>query len=484
MAYKWDKAQEAESHYGVSRSTLDRWAKLGKIGKSKIGRIVNYELVPLNVFHSRYAENPVVARITPRGIKQTLDIPIEDYIKGNLKGDDSAMSKNKRRWNFGRKGVWRRPRKKGDTWYYWYYEEEENKKDDKTEKKRKWVSVPDATCLEDVIIEMELKVEQVRQKKHKVKFITLKEFAPIYLDKYAEPKKNSYETDKGYIEGRLIPYFGETLLTEVTKEHVSDFVINFKPKVEHIEKAQGSTINKHLQVLSRMYTIAAKFGYETGENPVDRELHFADESQYRRKRVLSYEEEERLMKEAAPHLRPIIQCALLQAMRLQEILRLRVSDVDLESQLATITIRPENNKTGKEDIIPVRSEMKQIFMRLIDENGGRSKYMFNYEEPWEGGKYRNITTCRRSFREACRRANIEGFQFRDLRRTCSTRQHEAHIDPLLIQRFLRHSSFRMTGTVYIQSSMKMMSEALNKKEDEPISSQNLRQVETNPLLVK
>jgi len=37
----------------------------------------------------------------------------------------------------------------------------------------------------------------------------------------------------------------------------------------------------------------------------------------------------------------------------------------------------------------------------------------------------------------------------------------------------------MTGTVYIQSNLKMMSEALKKMEDEPISSQKLRHFETN-----
>ena len=151
-------------------------------------------------------------------------------------------------------------------------------------------------------------------------------------------------------------------------------------------------------------------------------------------------------------------------MRLQEILQLKVSDVSIET--GAITIRPEVNKTGKKDIIPIRSEMKQIFERLIAENVGRSEFMFNYLDPGSG-EYRAIKTVKRSFREACRRAGIEGLQFRDLRRTCSTRLHEAGVDPLIIQRFLRHSSFRMTGKVYIQSSMKMMRDAFGKADKEP-----------------
>lgn len=207
-------------------------------------------------------------------------------------------------------------------------------------------------------------------------------------------------------------------MSEITSEHVSDFISNFKPKVDHLEKVKGSTINKHLQVMSRMFTIAEKYRYETGENPVDRELHFLDESPYQRKRILTHKEEERLMSEAAKHSRPIIQCALLQSMRLKEILWLRVCDVALDSEPATITIRPENNKTKKEDIIPIRPRMKRIFEQLIAENGGKSEFMFNYLDP-STRKYRNITTCRRAFKAACSRAGIMGLQFRDLRRTCS-----------------------------------------------------------------
>ena len=216
-----------------------------------------------------------------------------------------------------------------------------------------------------------------------------------------------------------------------------------------------------------MYNVAKKFGYETSENPVDRQLHFSDESCYRRDRVLIQIEEERLMQKAAAHIRPIIQCALLQGLRLQEILTLRISDLDV--QFGTITIRPENNKTGKRDTLPIRSEMRSEFKRLITENNGRSPFVFNYENPGTG-EYRPITTIRRSFKEACRRAGIEGLQFRDLRRTCATRLHEAGVDPLLVSRLLRHSSMKISSEVYIQSSMKLMKKALAEVDSGPVKT--------------
>ncbi len=392
-----------------------------------------------------------ILKLTPK--PKQLDISVEQYDKLYLKGD-SAVANKKRRWDFGKKGVFKRRLKSGFSWCYWYYDEE---------KKLRKVTVPNATSREDVIRAMEAKVREVSIKQNESKQITFREFAPVYLKKYAKQKKDSWKTDEKFINNRLLPYFGEMLLSQISTEDVSDFITQFKPKKEGIEEIKGSTINKHLQVLSRMINIAEKFGYIIGKNLVSRELHFAKESMYRRTRVLSHEEEERLMAEAAPHLRPIIQCALLQAMRLKEILRLKTSDIDLEAE--TITIRPENNKTDKLDVIPIRSKMKPIFERLIAENSGRSPFVFNYEDPGTG-ELRPIRTCQHAFEGARRRAKIDGLEFRDLRRTSATRLHEAKVDPLIVSRLLRHSGAKISAEVYIRSSMDLMKKAMNEVDDE------------------
>lgn len=374
-----------------------------------------------------------------------LDISLEKYDKLFLKGD-SAVSKKRQRWSYGGKGVFKRKLKRGYSWCYWYY-------DKKGEIKK--VTVPGATCKEDAITAMDEKVEEVKRKHgaHKVS-ITFREFAPIYMEKYAIPNKRSHYTDQKFLDAQLVPFFGDIELSKITPEHVSDFVAKRKQ-----DAVKGSTINKHLQVLNRMMNIAEEFGYEVDKNPVRRKIHFSKESKYRRTRVLSHEEEQRLMNESATHLKPIIQCALLQGMRLQEILQLKVTDVDFEAD--TITIRPEVNKTGKLDIIPIRNELKSILKNLIADNVGRTLYVFNYLDP-RTGEYRPIKSIQHAFQAACRRAGIEDFQFRDLRRSTSTRLHEAGVDLLVISRLLRHSSTKISTEVYIQSSLKMLKEALKK----------------------
>ncbi len=126
----------------------------------------------------------------------------------------------------------------------------------------------------------------------------------------------------------------------------------------------------------------------------------------------------------------------------------------------TITIQPEINKTGKLDCIPLPCYLKEMLRKLIKESGGRTEHVFNYNDP-RTGEYRPVSSIQHGFQAACRRAKIKGLQFRDLRRTFGTRLHQNGVDPLIIQRLLRHSSFKISEQVYIQSNLKMMREAVN-----------------------
>ena len=451
----WGTRKQAAEHYDCSLSSVDRLRNTGIIRSAKIPELgIRIELISKGKLAQRHLQHPSEVVATPPKTKQKLDISLADYDRKYLKGD-SAVAKKRQRWSFGKKGVFKRKLKSGYSWCYWYYDEE---------KKLKKVTVPNATSREDTIVAMEAKTREISIKQSGSKQITFRELAPIYLNKYAKAQKDSWKTDEKFITGRLLPYFGEMFLSQISPEDVSDFIAQFKPKKKGMEEIKGSTINKHIQVLSRMINIAEKFGYIVGKNPVSRELHFAKESKYRRTRVLSIEEEDRLMAGAATHLKPIIQCALLQAMRLEEILKLKISDVDLDAE--TITIRPENNKTDNLDVIPIRSKMRSIFERMIAENKDRSPFRFNYEESGTG-ELRPIRTCQHAFEGARRRAEIEGLEFRDLRRTCATRLHEAEVDPLIVSRLLRHSSAKISAEVYIQSNLKHMKKAMNEADKEP-----------------
>ncbi len=292
-----------------------------------------------------------------------------------------------------------------------------------------------------------------KQESSKAEDFTFEQYAKRFLKSYSMKRKDSWRSDKKYLESRLIPFFGTMQVNEIKPEHVLKFVDE-----EFSDEVKKSTINRYLQLLRRMMNVAQDFGYEIKQNPVRPSMLY-DESQYRRDRVLSEEEESLLLNEAAPHLKAILKFALQTGCRLQEILSLKKSDISLSDE--TITIRPEVNKTKKLDVIPMSSETRILLEQLVEENQGRSEFVFTYYDR-KIKKIRQVKSIKVAFGNACKRANITAFQFRDCRRTYASRLHEQGVDPLIIQRLLRHSSFKISEQVYIQSNLKMMKEAVSR----------------------
>jgi len=442
-------ADEVGFILGYKRNTIYDFVKKGKIDFVRVGRNKKFTQKNVDDFiikrTVKFIDFPL---ISPRNEQLSLS----EYDKIYLKGD-SAVSKKKQYWNYGRKGIFIRRLKSGYSWCFWYYDENGE---------RKKVTAKDAKCKEDAFLEMEKKVREVFNKKFKttIKFL---DFSDIYLEKYAILRKQSWKTDEKFLNAQLIPFFGEMTLNDITPEHVSDFVLKRKK-----DGVKNSTINKQLQVLRKMMNLADDYGYKIEKNPV-RPFHFSNEADNRRTRILSYKEEECLLKVSAIHLKSIIQFALQTGCRLQEILKLKIEDVDFQDE--TITIRPENNKSGKLDLIPLPYSIEDLLKKLILENLGRSEFVFNYFDP-RSNELRPIQSIQHAFRSACRRAGIDNLQFRDLRRTFGTRLHQNGVDPLIIQRLLRHSSFKISEQVYIQSNLAMMKEAMNKTRTETVKKSN------------
>jgi integrase len=295
--------------------------------------------------------------------------------------------------------------------------------------------------------------------------VLFQDFAYEYLESYAKERKRSWESDQKYLNTHLIPFFQNKYLSEITPRDIKQYIDHRKKEGvknngERIRDLKNKTINLELALLRRMLNLAIKWDYGVVKNPIDSE-DFLDDSDSIRNRVLTIEDERRLIKEAAPHLRSIIQCALFQAMRLQEILKLKINDVDFNKE--EITIQKKVSKNKKTQIIPIMPGFRPILEKLIKENGGRTEFVFNYEDP-KTAEFRPITSIQHSFTAACRRAGIKGLQFRDLRRTCATRLHESGVDPLVASRFLRHSSVKLSSEVYIQSSQRFMRQELERME--------------------
>jgi integrase len=113
-----------------------------------------------------------------------------------------------------------------------------------------------------------------------------------------------------------------------------------------------------------------------GRNPVSEsgllEVHNQVE------RILTPEEEERLLTCIPLHLKPIIITALNTGMRKGEILSLRWEDIDLESNL--ITIRQEVSKSEKTRRIPINTTLRKLLLEQRLKSGGSLFVFLNSED--------------------------------------------------------------------------------------------------------
>lgn len=364
---------------------------------------------------------------------------------------EMAKAKTKSRYNLGFGAVYQRKTKRGNVRWYLDYRDADGKRIQKL--------VPHALNPQDAVISLQGEVARMFDREYRAKDdvqpIKFDAFSEVYLSNYAKVKKRSWRTDEKYIKSQLVPVFGKLNLHEITPLHVNQFMVK-----RQNDGVKNSTINRELTVLKKMLSLAMEWGFELKRNPVKKGNYFSEE-EYRRERVLNPEEETRLFKVAASHIRPILSCALLTGMRYSEILGLRWENVDLGKR--QIVIKAESSKSGKKRTLPMNRSLLATLLQLKQMNMGASEYVFLYEDP-KSGKFRHVTTIRRAFTAACRRAKIKNLHFHDLRHTVGTRLIERGVDPISVKNILGHANLKTTE-IYLHSSMSRMMAAVEKLDD-------------------
>lgn len=153
-----------------------------------------------------------------------------------------------------------------------------------------------------------------------------------------------------------------------------------------------------------------------------------------RERILTENEEGRLLRASSEELRPMLVVALNTGMRLGEILPIRWSDVDFES----MKIRIPKTKSGKIRYVNINSR----FLATLQEHNARDGSLcFLFLNPQTG---KPITTVKRAFKTACRRAGVSGLRFHDLRHTFASRLVRMGVDLITVKELLGHSTVTIT----------------------------------------
>jgi integrase len=236
-------------------------------------------------------------------------------------------------------------------------------------------------------------------------------------------------------------YFGKRLLRSIKSADIEKFKrerLNL-PTV-HGRERKTASVNRELATLRAMLSFAYRQGY-IYENPFQRtEKIISLSCENERNRVLSFEEESRLLEfcnSDRSHLKAVIICAVDTALRNGEIFNLIWSDIDIPNQV--IRVRREISKTGKERLVFISNRLRNELEQLWH-TSPRDKT----------SKVFGLKSVRRAFNTACRLAEIKDLHFHDLRHTATTRMVQSRQIP-------QGEIMKMTGHDQLKTFLRYLS---------------------------
>ena len=304
--------------------------------------------------------------------------------------------------------------------------------------------IPEARTKSEALKAEVVIVSQIFKRKYdpEVKRKLFAEFVKDTFLPYSKMNKRTHYDDLR-ITRILCDFFKGKYLDEI----VPGMIENFKRKRSEEPSRYGTqrkpaTVNREFNVLSKILTLAVDNDF-IGANPcyrVDR-LRVDDA----RTRYLMADEEKRLMKalEAYPRTKRIVTLALYTGMRQGEICNLKWQDVDFLKDL----IHVKQTKTAKDRAIPMNARVRETLETMRQEATSLDGHVFRRMKKIEPSKLlgkENPLDIRRSFREACKAAEIENFRFHDLRHSAGTRLAEAGVNVVVIAEILGHTNLTTT----------------------------------------
>jgi integrase len=177
-------------------------------------------------------------------------------------------------------------------------------------------------------------------------------------------------------------------------------------------------VNRELEVLRRVFNVAVREGwmFKNPFNMGDSLISKADEKQ--RQRILSYEEEERLLAACdgrRKHLRAIIIFQIDMGTRRNEAFTLIWADVDFNAR--QVTVKEINSKTAKARTIGMTERVAELLWEL---------YQKSHEKP-DSLVFGIKDNVKKSFVSARIEAGLDDLRLHDLRHTFCSRLVEAEV---------------------------------------------------------
>lgn len=249
----------------------------------------------------------------------------------------------------------------------------------------------------------------------------LSELFSQYAEEVAPTKKS--EVDIKCRLRLLDKHLGHLVLAAITPGVVKEY------RDYRLEKVKGETIRKEVLLLGRVLKIAQKEWdiYLPRGNPVE-SISLPSKSKARDRR-LEHGEEERLIKVANEYgnsIAEIIILAIETGMRRGELVKMEWNNIDLKSRTALLL----DTKNTEDRKVPLSSRAMGILTSLPRHISGK---VFP----------RRADSITKAFDRICKRAEIEGLTFHDLRHEATSRFFELGLGIMEVSAITGHKDLRM-----------------------------------------
>ena len=231
----------------------------------------------------------------------------------------------------------------------------------------------------------------------------------------------------------LLQYFNKTL-SQISDADILAFIKDYQNK-----NRTNGTINRYLFVLSAAIHYAAERGYRTPNIKFSR--YKLKEKAENIKYLKNWEEAQKIIDAAAPHLKPIIYTALYTGMRLGNILNLKWENIDFINRTINITVKDRTTDGGKNLSVPMIEKLANILITLPK----CSDYVFTYkgkrigkiETAWHNVFYKPHT-------KELKNPELKYVNFHTLRHTAGTWILKQTGNLKITQQILGHADIKTT----------------------------------------
>jgi integrase len=239
-----------------------------------------------------------------------------------------------------------------------------------------------------------------------------------FMDKYlewSESRKRSFKRDMTSSK-HLRPFFKNKKVNEIDPLMIERYIRNRKAEIKAMKKNRGkierdvsfASINREIALLKHLYSKAIEWRI-VDKNPVKCIKMLSEK---RRERYLKNDEINALLEACETNknkcLKVIIMTAIGTGGRLNEILNIKVKDVDFRNS----KINLEHTKTGENGKLTMSEHLKEVLIdHLKNNNNFNNEYLFCKSN---GEPFKDIKT---AFKNALKQAGIKDFRFHDLRHT-------------------------------------------------------------------